>query len=623
MTNPIKVQAQKLLTSRYSAFTGVDFTSDVHNVANHRFAYAENIINDDSGFPEKRLGHRTMIEFNAPVYGLFTGLIGGNEVYLAHAGSNLYLCSNGYTDIIQTLCTNIEARTSRGFFFDERFYLLDGKTYRYYDGINFGYVRDIAYVPSTTINSPPAGGGMSFEDVNLLTEFRLNTFVGDGTSTDFKLDVENLVFSSGIEVKVQGALVAKSAYSIIEATGKVRLNVAPPNGGGISNVEIKFRHPLNINIAECTFFGQSSYGNGNYFFFSGHPDHPSRDWRSDISDPTYFPSLKYSVYGDASRVMGYASMRERLFVFKEANPFCTVFVRTPIEIGDEVQHQVMSVSSCVGTIAHSTIMPMSDEILTLTSSGVFGLSDINTSGKEVLRERSHFVNGKLLSKSGLGSAVACVWRGMYLLCVGEEVYILDGRQRRVYDANDYGNYAYECAYWTNVPAACLLSYKDELYFGTIDGKLKKFNSDLVTLIRFDDDDSPVHAVAHTKLDDDGDFMVLKTLAKNGTGLMVKPYTKSSVRVYVSAELPASKKLAEVGETNISATESFTFELIDFCDIDFSSMPGSVIIPFGTKLKKYIALQFVLENAERSEGFGIYGLVKRFYATGQTVKKTFS
>ena len=53
-----------------------------------------------------------------------------------------------------------------------------------------------AYVPTTTISAAPTGGGTSYEAVNLLTPKRINTFIGDGTATQFKVDATCLLYTS-------------------------------------------------------------------------------------------------------------------------------------------------------------------------------------------------------------------------------------------------------------------------------------------------------------------------------------------------------------------------------------------------------------------------------------------
>ena len=56
----------------------------------------------------------------------------------------------------------------------------------------------------------------------------------------------------------------------------------------------------------------------------------------------------------------------------------------------------------------------------------------------------------------------------------------------------------------------------------------------------------------------------------------------------------------------------TFDDIDFERITFDSSDKPRVIAFNTKVKKYIELQFILRNNELYEGFGVFGVMKRFY-----------
>ncbi|HOS43826.1 MAG TPA: hypothetical protein PK794_09065, partial [Armatimonadota bacterium] len=100
---------------------------------------------------------------------------------------------------------------------------------------------------------------------------------------------------------------------------------------------------------------------------------------------------------------------------------------------------------------------------------------------------------------------AAEWRGFYILCVNSRCYILDSMQRRSFNAKSGGSYVYECFYWTNVPAAALCEADGTLYFGTEDGRLCRFNTDLDDTSRYSDDGEGIEAIWSTKSDDDGDF----------------------------------------------------------------------------------------------------------------------
>ena len=90
-------------------------------------------------------------------------------------------------------------------------------------------VQDVAYVPTTTISAQPTGGGTSYEAVNLLTPKRINTFIGNGSATQFQVDAKNLD-DTEVTAAVNGASVTVS--SVNRTTGLITLASAPANANG-------------------------------------------------------------------------------------------------------------------------------------------------------------------------------------------------------------------------------------------------------------------------------------------------------------------------------------------------------------------------------------------------------
>ena len=93
---------------------------------------------------------------------------------------------------------------------------------------------------------------------------------------------------------------------------------------------------------------------------------------------------------------------------------------------------------------------------------------------------------------------------------------------------------------------------------------------------------------------------MKSIPLRGTAIMIKPYTRSSIKVYVSTD-KISDFLLRTG----------TMDILDFGDIDFSRITFNTsdrpqVVPFNKKVKKFITLQLVFKNDVKDEGFGIYG-----------------
>ena len=90
--NHVKVPASdiKVYLSKYVNFKGVDLSTDPTQISGSRSPYAPNLISDSGGFPEKRPGWRTLYSLDAPINGIYRGVIDGTEHIVIHAGSKLY-----------------------------------------------------------------------------------------------------------------------------------------------------------------------------------------------------------------------------------------------------------------------------------------------------------------------------------------------------------------------------------------------------------------------------------------------------------------------------------------------------------------------------------------------------
>ena len=121
---------------------------------------------------------------------------------------------------------------------------------------------------------------------------------------------------------------------------------------------------------------------------------------------------------------------------------------------------------------------------------------------------------------------------------------------------------------------------------------------------YSDDGEAIVAEWATKLDDDGDFNVLKTLRRRGSGVYVKSYDASNIKVLVRTD-------HDFGEEIASARRGvFNFKNIDFENFTFNTFPHGFVM-FGRKVKKYRLIQVVCRNDSVNQGFGVYAIERRF------------
>jgi len=609
-------------TKKYERFRGVDFSTDPALVDDSRSPWAPNIVADMGGLPEKRPGWRTAETFEGQINGLFDAVFGGETHRLVHAGTGLYRRWDDGTES-ELLASGLPDERSTAVYMGGSLWIFTGGgLYRYHDGACAPAEAD-AYAPLTVIARTPAGGGVSYEAVNLLTGKQRVGFLADGTSTVYALPYRDL--DSVDAVEVNGAA-ATGGWTADLTAGTVTFAAAPaaPAAGAADNVVIAFTKTVagyadRVNKCRAAIVwgvGAAS----DRIVATGNPDYPNCDFTCAYADGTYWPDTLYAVIGtDETAIMGYRRLGEYLAVVKEDNgQDSTVFLRSSALDGDG--EAVFPVKPCLagaGAVTRFGFGNIGDEQMILTGSGVCALTTNSLTAERIAQNRSFRIDPKLLSED-LSEAVSCSYDGAYLIFVGGRVYGLDGRQPRAYASRNDTSFVYECFYWENVPARCVLRCieggRESLWFGTEDGRVCRFNTDQDGMERYSDDGAAIEAVWATRSDDDGDPMVLKTLVKRGGAVTIKPYARSGAKVLFRTDRDVVAWQAAQGTMDI-----FDWEDIDFARFTFNANDGPAEIPFGRQVRKYKRLQILVKNDAVNEGFGVYAIVKH-YAAGKFSKR---
>lgn len=608
----------KKYKTEYSNFKGVDFSSNPTQIDDKRGAIGTvNLISDTGGFPEKRKGWRKLLECEAPVNGLYRGTIDGEEHFLVHGGTKLYKWTD---DSITQLKTGLTNAKGTAFTLDGKIYILTGGEYLVYDGKTVKDVSEVAYVPTTSIANEPGGGGKAFDEVNLLTPKRKNEFAGDGTTKVYQLDTTDV--DSIVEITIDDVVQASSTYSLNGEKGQVTFNTAPkkPNITGADNVTITFSKEVegySEKITNCTIAAIYGGRSQDRVFVSGNSDQKDTDWHCESNDPTYFSDLSYTTVGaDGAPIMGYCSIGDTQAIFKADNRAdTTIYFRGYTITDTDVQFPVRRAATGAGAIAKRAFAYLLDDPLFLSRSGVFSLTTNNLTAMQAVRNRSFYVDASLTKEANLEDAIAVTWNGYYVLCVNSHCYILDGNQNVAYKPQSYGDYVYECYYWDNFPASSLLEYKGNLYFGTTDGWICKLNTDVDSMQAYSDggtlsenglivNGAAISSSWYTKADDDGDFEIYKTMTKRGSGVMVKPYTRSMIQILARTDRDYGRIIREY------PADIFSWQDIDFLRFTFNGNDSPQIVPFNAKVKKAKTIQIIIKNDKLNESFGLFGIIKR-------------
>ena len=441
----------------YSNFRGVDFRGEEINL--RRSPDSLNVWKDyrETESIRTRPGMELKVEFPANVYGIFFY----KGTMLVHSGKNLYTVSSGGRKTI--LRSDLREAESNGFVYENIWYFKDGKHYLQYDGETLSEV--VGYIPTTSIARKPGGGGSIYEDVNMLSDYRINTFLADGGSFDFLLDSKNIDTDFAPIVKVDDEVV--SNYTVDYAEGKISFTQAPdaPKTDGRDNVSVEFKKTVEgyrENILKCTLLQVFD----NRVFFSGNPDYPNVVWHCSLNDPTYVSDLDYYREGmDSAQVKGLVAGNNALWVFREPSEANTnVFYHTPTTDTDYGKIYPSSHSSvtigCVGKAIN-----FNDDIVFFSERGMEGISgDITT--EQVVAHRSSLVDRKMIAEPAYQNMILEEWEGYLLVFIGDKVYLADSRTA----FTNEGHIEYDWFYWQLDKAVTSARvYNGILYIGTADG----------------------------------------------------------------------------------------------------------------------------------------------------------
>ena len=451
-----------LITRVYSNFRGVDFRGDEINLV--RSPDSLNVWKDYKEIESIRTrpGMEKVINLSNPVYGIFFY----KDKMLAHVGDSLGELSGNTEEVYFTpLCNGLEETVSYGFVFEDVFYFKNGKHYMQYDGMGMQEVE--GYVPTTSIGRKPSGGGTIYEDVNMLTRKRINTFVGDNASVDYFLDAQNIDsdFYSQVKVTVNGETV--SGFTVDHKAGKVTFTKAPetPKTDGQDNVSIEFCKTVDgyrDTILKCSLVTVFD----NRVFVSGNPDWPNYVYHCSLNDPTYFSDLDYYKEGiDDAKVKGMVAGNNALWVFREPTvEGTTVFYHTPT-IDDEYGKIYPSTHSSASIGCVGKAVNFNDDIVFFSTRGMEGISgDVTT--EQAVAHRSCLVDRRMTAENGYANMVLAEWEGYLLVFIGNKAYLADSRAMFTVD-----NHAeYEWFYWEMEKPINYATTKDGiLYLATDDG----------------------------------------------------------------------------------------------------------------------------------------------------------
>lgn len=598
------------ITRTYCNFAGVDFINDPSLVDINRSPDALNIYKDytasQGGCIQTRPGYRKIAKLDNKINSFY---VFNANTMIIHSGTNLYVWSNFPStpteETLKILKENMNSSVSASFvMFRNVLYINDGVNYLMYDGTEIKDVKEVAFIPTTTIGRLPSGGGELYQDINVLQPKRKNSFTTDGTSKVFCLDAteidddEVLATVNDVEKK-EG-----TDFTVDRVLGRVSFNVAPskPSLDGQDNVVITYTKKVEgyeDRISKCT----NTVSFDDRIFYSGNPDYPNTLFHCELRDPSYISDLNY--YEDGSSKKRIKSMtvgNDVLWVFKEDDEQNgTIFYHTPT-IDSDTGKVYPNKQGNISTGCYVNSYNFRDDIVFLSKQGLEGLNN-EIASKQILNHRSSFVDNKMVNIGTYRDAVMTEWRGYLLILVDGYIFLADSRQKY----QGVNGIEYEWYYWDirNSKACFIKEYENNLYIGATDGSI-------FILDATNDDGVEILSYWTTPMDNFGYTNMLKSTNKRGGIAKIKTIPNGKIKV--------SERTNKKNERFISSKSAtgFDFNNIDFSNFAFTTQNQSDFI-YKIKEKKFNELSLKFYSDEKDKPFGLYSATIEVFVGGYIKK----
>lgn len=620
----------------YTDLAGVDFTNDPAKVALNRSPNAINMFKDytdtQGSCVQTRYGTNYLQNANGEkILGMFKYTIGDKDVILVHTGHNLKVWNYPDTNLYKFNSKIIfddmsEDHKSSFVVFNDKCYIVDGKNYLVYDGETIKNVAEDAFVPTTTISRGAKGGGTLYQDVNVLTHKRKNSFVADGTSVDYYLDVES-IDNTNVRVWINDIEQDRNTFSVNTTLGCITFNTAPvgPDTEGKDNLVIEFEKAgtdYDTRIPNCL----KMIVFDNRIFFTGNKQFKNAIFHSELNDASYISDLNYYQDGSTdSAIKDFCVGNNLLWVFKNpSQQNDTIFYHTP-SIDAEAGKIYPSKQGNIATGCVSSAYNFNDDIVFASPLGIEGITgDIDT--KQLVSHRSSLIDAKFVNEDDYEDLVMVDWKG-YLVClVNNHFYLADSRQ--VFQGVS-GNIEYEWYYWQFDESisedsgsygfiqlfgdiTTMLSYNGDLIIGTSKGYIFNFDKRVTIDAKRDTFRGyKIYSCWYMPRDIFGDTNNLKTTNKRGGVAKIKTIPNGKVKVAVETNRKPNKEVKTYSATG------FDFNNIDFENFAFTTKDMSYIV-FKIKMKKFIELQLKFYSDDGP--FGLYDATLEVYQ-GSYIKRT--
>lgn len=513
----------------------------------------------------------------------------------------------------------------------ESFFIQDGNVEACtVDLTAFDHCSAYCKTPITVIGREPTGGGTPYEDINLVSKKRCNSFLGTAGATAYQLDTTGLLeqltkkmnvaypnstdyyYKVTAEILQSGGgwdtITEGSGLTVDRSTGIVTFSVAPGVSPvtGMDNIKIYFYKENDSDVLRySTANGLFGLNNSTNYLFTTNDS--NRDYYGLLQAPgLYFPDLGYTEVGNfKSKIMGYSYLGSRMFIHKQSHlEQPTLFVRSAtLDANDELIFPVTQATTGMGAIAPGTFDNMRGDPMFLTDTGVSALVSNEVTNINAIQDRSHYVSNRINVETGREGAVAIVYNDMYFLAINSRIYVADARKKSMERDSPNESFQYDWYVW-EVPynIRCFAIFDGKLWFGTDLGRVCRFK-DFTDTDPYKDDAVAVEAYWRTPVLYMDNITAKKTL-KN-LWVQMAPYYQTSLEIYYK-----TKGREDSGFILWESADIFDFNDFDFERLSFNTDTFPQVLVANRVERQFMSIQFMFKNA-LPEPFGLIQVTARY------------
>lgn len=563
----------------------------------------------------KIYGYKSFYNFESPIKGMCSTNLGGQEYLLVAADSKLYYFTledledeDNWDELEPTEIGTIPDNEVSFFTFDKKVYILCGK-YMSWDGTTFEEVE--GYTPLVFINTPPAGGGLIYDEINMLSPKKHQTFNGDGTSVDFHIAQQGV--TSIDKVLVDGTEKTVTTDYTVDLTNGIVTFVGTAPQQAMDNVDIYWSlDDGNRDIIEGMKFGTVFGGDiDSRVFLYGNPTCQNRTYFSgisyigDIAVPSveYFPATAQVDIGPSNFALTDLTRQYDRLLATTNRPeayYLTIATETlPVTLvdGTSTSRLVPSVSTYPLNEIHGNVAPGQGQLLanypvTVDRNALIMWKATNVRDEKNMEDISQKIRLDLIEMD-LSRFVT--------LDHQSENQLWFGADKAFYIYNYFNKTFSRLALSDNMVR--LADLNNTVYSGTDDGKVLKWGE------QFNDFDGEI-IEAHWEMDfsDFGTPYLRKTM--NRLWVLMQPQGLSSADIKF-----VTNKSESVNKKHIEYKIQVLDDVI-FSDFSFKISRNPQPFRLKMKAKKFTNLKIVIDNEERTD-CTILSLIMRVESFGES------